>query len=463
MGICGTAMAHVALLLRQIGYEVCGSDTKFFDPIAGLLKQSSIETVQGYNVERLRKINPDIVIVGNVISRGNPEIEYLLDTRKFPFYSFPDFLEKHLFCKRDMWVVSGTHGKTTSTTLLAYLLKNKMNPGYLIGGLPTDFDCGCNLGDPSTPFVIEGDEYDTAFFDKRSKFLHYAPRTLIINNLEFDHADIFRDLQDIQRTFYHLTRLVPRNGRILLNGDDSAATALLPCDWTHVITVGFGEQNDWKICHFKEDNLGLQFDLYRGKECIFSNVSAPLMGMFNARNVAMACVACQENGISIDTNVLKKFHGVARRQKVLLQKDNFILMEDFGHHPSAIHATLQSLKRCYSTYKIVACFEPACNTSASENFQRHSVFAFEFADNVWLLPTKSKLYNDKFIPPLLGLNLKEIEQQLDARHQTTCILSSYEDLKQHLNLLKQNDKKNLVCCFSNGPLSEFLHNKLDLS
>lgn len=462
MGICGTAMAHVALLLRQVGHSVCGSDTKFFDPIAELLRRDNVTTFQGYDVERLCGIAPDAVIVGNVVSRGNPEVEFLLNTRKFPFYSFPNFLEQHLFHKRDMWVVAGTHGKTTTTTLVAYLLKSKTNPGYFIGGLPAGFDCGCNLGNHDAPFVIEGDEYDTAFFDKHSKFLHYAPKTLIINNLEFDHADIFRDLQDVQRAFYHLTRLVPQNGRILMNGDDPAVTALAPCDWTRVIKVGFDEQNDWKLCHFSEDHSGIRFDLYLHEKCVFSDISVPLLGDFNARNVAMACVACHENGIDIDTRVLRSFQGVARRQKILLQEDNFILMEDFGHHPTAIHATLQSLKHCYPAHEIIACFEPACNTSASENFQQRASFAFESADDVWMLPAKSKLYNDKFVPNLSALNLNEMSQQLTKNGHLVHVLSSYDDLKYRLNSLKQTSQKTLVCCFSNGPLSEFLNKKLEL-
>lgn len=460
MGICGTAMAHVALLLRQMGHVVCGSDTKFFDPIAGLLKRNEVTTFQGYDVNRLCEIAPDVVIVGNVISRGNPEMEFLLNMRQIPFYSFPEFLEKHLFQQRDMWVVSGTHGKTTTTTLVAYLLKTKQNPGYLIGGLPADFDCGCALGDNSSPFVIEGDEYDTAFFDKRSKFLHYAPRTLIINNLEFDHADIFRDLQDVQRAFYHLTRWVPQNGRIIMNGDDAHVTALMPCDWTQVITVGFGEPNDWKICSFEEAVTGIRFDLYKGETCIFSNIATPLLGAFNARNIAMACVACYENGIDIDTNVLKNFHGVARRQKVLQQNENFILLEDFGHHPTAVHATLQALKHCYPEYKIIACFEPACNTSASENFQRNATFAFESANEVWLLPAKSKLYSDKFIPTLSALNPEEMAQHLQQNGRFIRLLSSYDDMKTLLTSAQHDTQKTLVCCFSNGPLSEFLNKNL---
>ena len=460
MGICGTAMAHVALLLRQMGHKVCGSDAKFFDPIAGLLKRRGVTTFQGYDIERLCEIAPDAVIVGNVISRGNPEMEFLLNTRKFPFYSFPDFLERHLFHQRDMWVVSGTHGKTTTTALTAYLLKTKTNPGYLIGGLPSDFDCGCYLGDSDAPFVIEGDEYDTAFFDKRSKFLHYVPRTLIINNLEFDHADIFRDLQDVQRAFCHLTRLVPQNGRILINGDDPGAMALVPCDWTQVVTVGFGELNDWRIVHFNESDSGIQFDLFKGDSCIFPEVSVPLLGDFNARNVAMACVACHENGINIDTSVLRNFHGVARRQKILQQNDNFILMEDFGHHPTAIHATLQTLRHCYPAYKIIACFEPACNTSASENFQRSAVFAFEPAGEVWLLPAKSKLYSDKFVPLLSVLDPNEIARQLAQKAHSVCILPSYDNLREKLNAMQSVHSKMLVCCFSNGPLSEFLNREI---
>jgi len=455
MGICGTAMAHIALLLREMGHRVSGVDGKFFDPIATLLKTNAIQTYEGYDVDRLKQLAPDLVIVGNVVSRGNVEMEYLLKSRSIPFYSFPEFLGEQLFRKRDMWVVTGTHGKTTTTSLVAFLLKTVNDPGYLIGGLPKNFSCGCALGDASAPFVIEGDEYDTAFFDKRSKFFHYWPKTLIVNNLEFDHADIFRDLRDVQRSFYQLTRLLPSDGHFILNGDDANVKALLPCDWTQVHTVGFTAQNDWCICNFSEDKSGITFDLYKQNKKIYDRIAVPLLGEFNARNVAMACVACYENEVHIDPSCLKQFEGVARRQKIVKQTDKLILMEDFGHHPTAIHSTLKTLRHCYQNYKIVACFEPACNTSASSYFQEKASFAFENSDEVWLLPAKENLYSDRFVHEngLPKINLEEVKVLLEKSKRKVEILQDYDALLQNLHNLTE---KTLVCCFSNGRLSSVL-------
>mgnify|MGYP004650377933 CR=1 FL=1 len=455
MGICGTAMAHVALLLREMGHIVSGVDGKFFDPIATLLKKSNVQTYEGYNVDRLKQLSLDLVIVGNAISRGNVELEYLLRKRIIPFYSFPEFLSNQLFRKRNMWVVTGTHGKTTTTSLLAFLLKTVCKPGYLIGGLPKNFTCGCSLGDDIAPFVIEGDEYDTAFFDKRSKFFHYWPRTLIINNLEFDHADIFRDIQEVQRSFYQLTRLLPDNGHLILNGDDDMVKALLPCNWTSVHTVGFGEENDWCIDNFFENKAGISFDVCNKNKTVIDHISVPLLGRFNARNIAMAYVACYVNGVKVDVSCLKMFGGVARRQKIVKQLNECIIMEDFGHHPTAIHSTLEALRRCYPLYKIVACFEPACNTSASSYFQEKSIFAFENSDEVWLLPAKDNLYSDRFVHEngLSKINLLEVKQLLNGSICNVELLSNYEELCQRLNNLAT---KTLVCCFSNGRLSSIL-------
>ena len=454
MGICGTAMSHVALLLKQMGHAVCGSDNHFFDPIADLLKRNAIQTWEGYNVERLQEIHPDTVIVGNVVSRGNEEIEYLLDTRAFPFYSFPEFLEQQLFKHRDIWVITGTHGKTTTTAMTAFLMQTICDVGYFIGGIPHNFDTGCNLGNTSAPFIIEGDEYDTAFFDKRSKFFHYQPRTLIINNLEFDHADIFRDLQDIKRSFYQLTRQLPRNGHLVLNGDDPHVLALLPCPWTQVHTVGFNDNNDWQIQNVTNVPTGTSFDLRHPGTYKTSRIQIPLLGNFNVRNAAMAYVACWVNGFNISEEAIKHFKGVQRRQTLLKISDDVLLFEDFGHHPTAIHATLKSLKAVYPEHHIVACFEPSCNTSSSKFFQDQANFAFQFAHEVWLLPPKAKLYTDRFVGRLTLLDEGQMKVSLEKEKVKIHLLKNYDALK---NCLHQVTGKTLICCFSNGPLSTFLH------
>ncbi len=455
MGICGTAMSNVALLLSQMGYEVCGTDEKFFNPVADLLKKHQIQTWVGYDSVRLRKIHPDIVLVGNVISRGNNEMEFLLNTRSIPFYTFPEFLENKLFRNRDMWVVTGTHGKTTTTALLAFLMEDFEDIGYFIGGIPRNFDCGCCVGHNKAPFIIEGDEYDTAFFDKRSKFFHYWPRTLIINNLEFDHADIFRDLRDVQRSFYQLTRMLPKTGHLILNGDDATIYELLPCDWTQVHTVGFDAKNTWRIENFKEMSRGIVFDLLHRDETILKTVEVPLMGRFNARNVCMACVACFVNGYEVLPKKLKKFLGVERRQTILKQSKNLILMEDFGHHPTAIRKTLNALAIRYADFQIVACFEPSCNTSSSSYFQDQAKFAFEFAKEVWLLPSKHRLYSDRFVDFLIPMDEQEMKTELEKVGHKVLIFEGYDALIEYLQ--RPTNEKQLVCCFTNGGLSERLH------
>src|ERR1043165_2376691 len=262
MGICGTAMGNAALLARAAGHEVSGADTGVYPPMSTVLANAGITLHEGYDVARLEQLAPDLVVVGNAMSRGNPEVEWLLDTRAFPFTSLPAMLHEFVLKKRRNLVICGTHGKTTTTALTAFLLREAgRDPGYLIGGVPLDPPEGSHLGNAADPFVIEGDEYDSAFFDKRSKFIHYAPHVAVLNNLEFDHADIFRDLADVQRTFSHLTRIVPRNGFVVLNGDDDNLRALGAMSWTRVVRVGLDDGNDVQIADFTDAPAGAQFRL----------------------------------------------------------------------------------------------------------------------------------------------------------------------------------------------------------
>jgi len=263
MGICGTAMGNAALLARAAGHEVLGADAGVYPPMSTVLAAAGIVVHEGYDPARLAKLAPDLVVIGNAMSRGHPEVEWLLDTRALPFTSLPAFLHEHVLKGRQNVVVAGTHGKTTTTALAAFLLlANGRDPGFLIGGVPQDPPAGHHLGTMADPFVIEGDEYDSAFFDKRSKFIHYAPRVAVLNNLEFDHADIFRDLADVQRTFAHFTRIVPRHGWVVLNGDDANLRALGPLPWTRVVRVGTGEENDTRIVDFAESAAGASFKLH---------------------------------------------------------------------------------------------------------------------------------------------------------------------------------------------------------
>ena len=411
MGICGTAMGNAALLARAAGHEVLGADAGIYPPMSTVLADAGITLHEGYDPVRLQKLAPDLVVICNAMSRGNAEVEWLLDTRAFAFTSLPALLADFVLKGRQNIVIAGTHGKTTTTALTAFLLRaNGRDPGFLIGGVPQDPPVGSHLGAAADPFVIEGDEYDSAFFDKRSKFIHYAPHVAVLNNLEFDHADIFRDLADVQRTFLHLTRIVPRNGWIVLNGDDDNLRALGPLDWTRVVRVGTGEANDLRIVDFNESAAGTGFRLvWRGQPWAEVNWSQP--GLFNARNAAMAACAAglalagrasrpdeqsskpgSSGGLALpqaDPTLLKLgalalFRGVKRRQELLLDTPSLKIIEDFGHHPTALAETLHSLRSRHPGTRLTAVFEPRSNTARTKVMQAGFTRALATADEVFI-------------------------------------------------------------------------------
>ena len=400
MGICGTAMGNAALLLRQAGHEVLGADTGVYPPMSTVLRDAGIEVMEGYDPRRLETLRPDLVVIGNAMSRGNAEVEWLLDTRAIRFTSLPAILHDHVLNARQNIVITGTHGKTTTTSLTAYLLReNGRDPGFLIGGVPQDPPTGTHLGSASDPFVIEGDEYDSAFFDKRSKFIHYAPRVAVLNNLEFDHADIFRDLADVQRTFRHLCRLVPKSGCIVTNGDDLNIEAIDATPWTRRIKVGISASNDVRICDFYEDARGSGFAIvWGGTE--WARVLWSLPGMFNARNAAMAAVAAQVALMPADASLahppernaphalslapLARFRGVKRRQEVLVAGERLTVIEDFGHHPTALLETLRSLRERFPGRMLTAVFEPRSNTARTRVLQAGFSRALAEADEVYI-------------------------------------------------------------------------------
>jgi len=389
MGICGTAMGNAALLARAAGHEVLGADSGVYPPMSTVLAEAGIALSEGYDPERLQKLAPDLVVIGNAMSRGNPEVEWLLDTRALPFISLPAMLYDSVLRKRKNIVIAGTHGKTTTTALTAFLLReNGRDPGFLIGGVPFDPPVGNHLGAAADPFVIEGDEYDSAFFDKRSKFIHYAPHVAVLNNLEFDHADIFRDLADVQRTFGHFTRIVPRNGWVVMNGDDENLRALGTLAWTRVIKVGTSESNDVRIAGFTEDAAGAAFTLlWKGK--VWSDVHWASPGLYNARNAAMAATAAAlalypENPTQFSIDALADFRGVKRRQEKLADVAGLTVIEDFGHHPTALAETLQSFRARYKGASLTAVFEPRSNTARTKTLQAGFARALAQADEVYL-------------------------------------------------------------------------------
>ncbi|HWA09820.1 MAG TPA: Mur ligase family protein [Opitutaceae bacterium] len=455
MGICGTAMGNAALLLRARGVEVLGSDANVYPPMSTVLADAGIEVLQGYDAERLAQMKDVTVVVGNAMSRGNPEVEWLLEHRRRPFLSLPQALHDFVLKDRRNVVVCGTHGKTTTTALTAFLLREAgRDPGFLIGGVPLDPPTGSHLGAAGDPFVIEGDEYDSAFFDKRSKFIHYAPHIAVLNNLEFDHADIFRDLADVQRTFTHLARIVPRNGCIVLNGDDANLRALGPMPWTNVIRVGTGDDNDVRIADFSESPAGARFRLlWRGRP--WDEVKWPQPGLFNARNAAMAATAAGLAGkverIDLDAlggavdvkasteannalrstrstfdptwlklDALARFRGVRRRQEILHAAPGLTVIEDFGHHPTALAETLQAFRARFPGAVLTAVFEPRSNTARTKTLQTGFMRALAQADEVYLgaVSRADKLAeNERFDPEAVMQHLET--QGVDAQTAPT--------------------------------------------
>ena len=387
MGICGTAMGNAALLVKEQGHEVLGCDAAVYPPMSDVLVDAGIEVLDGFDSSRLAALKPDQVVVGNAMSRGNPEVEWLLDQSEITFISLPELIHDTVLPKRCSVVITGTHGKTSTSTITAYLLEcTDAKPGWLIGGVPNDLSGGAKLGEGKA-FVIEGDEYDSAFFDKRSKFIHYRPQIAILNNLEFDHADIFRDLEDVQRSFRHFLRVIPASGYALVNGDDPNIAALLPAPWTQVVRVGVGVDNDLQITNFQDAPEGSQFELvWKGE--LWAHVAWPLHGLFNARNAAMAALSAalaadHKDPHDFDLSSLADFQGVRRRQDVIHSDDSWTIVEDFAHHPTAVAGTIEALRAAYPDRKMTVCFEPRSNTAASARFQTEFQSALSGADRVY--------------------------------------------------------------------------------
>lgn len=356
LGICGTFMGGIALLARAAGHRVTGCDANVYPPMSSQLAAQGIELIEGYSADQLA-LGPDLFVVGNAVSRGNPLLEEILD-RGLPYTSGPQWLAETIL--RDKWVlaVAGTHGKTTTSSLLAWILDRAgLNPGFVIGGVPADFGVSARLTDAPF-FVIEADEYDTAFCDKRSKFVHYRPRTVILNNLEFDHADIFQDLAAIETQFHHLVRIVPRSGRIVANARSQALRRVLArgC-WTRV--DWFDDPAQWSVS--SQDARGF---LLRNGGAEAYRVSFPLPGAHNRSNALAAIAAAHHAGVALPTaaEALAGFSGIRRRLELRGTARGVEVYDDFAHHPTAIEATIEALRSRPGSGRILAVLEPRSNT-----------------------------------------------------------------------------------------------------
>ncbi len=406
LGICGTAMGSVAAAMRDSGFTVSGQDDNVYPPMSTFLEGKGITITQGFRPEDIPAA--DLIVVGNAMSRGNPAVEAVLN-RKLYYLSLPETLKQFFLRGRHNLVVTGTHGKTTTTSLLTWIFESAGRaPSWLIGGIPENLGQGSCLRD-SKYFIIEGDEYDTAFFDKRSKFVHYLPELVIVNNIEFDHADIFGSLEDIKTSFRRMLNIVPSEGMVLLNADDPNCLDVAKSCPAPIVEVGFSENAANAIRNVRHERGVSYFELLGTK------FEVPLVGDFNIRNAAMAASAAHFYGIELDAiqTALKSFKGIKRRQEKRGEVRGITIIDDFGHHPTAIRETLAGLRNSYTGSRIWAIFEPRSNTTRRAVFQHDLPKAFAGADGVFIaqvarldqLPEADRLDPDRVVADIAATGI----------------------------------------------------------
>ena len=440
-------MGSIAAALHQRGLKVTGSDENVYPPVSIFLEKRGIVLQEGYRAENI-PADADVVVIGNAMKRGNPEVEAVL-SRKLLYLSLPELLRNYFLRGRHNLVVTGTHGKTTTTALLAWIMEEAgREPAYLIGGLPKNFGQGARLND-SKYFVIEGDEYDSAFFDKRSKFIHYLPELLIVNNIEFDHADIFNDLDEIKLSFRRLLNIIPQNGMVLVNGDDPNCVEVAKDCLAQMVEVGFSNNCAQRIRDVAYSAKGSRFKL--GEETF----EVPLIGEFNVRNAAMAAIAARFYDVpktKIDT-AFKSFSGIARRQEVRGEARGVKVIDDFGHHPTAIANTLQALRHRYRGHRLWAIFEPRSNTMRRAVFQRQLPDALSLADGVFI----SQVAKVEQIPEEERLNPGAVVDAVAEAGRPAFYEQSADAIVDRIVPMLR--AKDVVVVFSNGGFDN-IHEKL---
>ncbi len=434
-------MGSVAAAMAERGYVVTGSDENVYPPMSTFLKERGIELMSGYRAENI-PAGADVVVIGNAMSRGNAEVEAALEQRKY-YLSLPETVKEQFLRGRRNFVVTGTHGKTTTTSMLAWILDQAgLEPGFLIGGIPRNFGRGAEFRE-SDYFVIEGDEYDTAFFDKRSKFHHYLPEVVIMNNVEFDHADIFPDLAAVKLTFQRLIHIIPRNGLLVINSDDPVCVELAAAALCRVARVGLGEGADYRIEIAQASaGEGARTD-YRlaGEE-----FSVPMLGEFNVRNAAMATVAARFAGVNDERCrvALGGFQGIARRLELKGEAAGVQVYDDFGHHPTAIKETLKTLRQRYPGRRLWALFEPRSNTTRRSVFQQDLPEALGLADGVAV----AQVARLEQIAPEERLDPERVVEDLRKRGRQAFYEEDAGAIVQRISgLLERED---IVVTFSNG-------------
>jgi len=447
IGICGTAMGSVAAAMQERGFIVTGSDENVYPPMSTFLEEKGVKITAGFRAENLPD-SVDLVVVGNAMKRGNPEVEAVLN-RRLPYLSLPETLKFFFLRGRHNLVVTGTHGKTTTTSMLAWIFESAGHePGFLIGGIPANLGQGCRLRD-SKYFILEGDEYDTAFFDKRSKFVHYLPELVIVNNIEFDHADIFRDLDEIKLSFRRLLNIVPCEGMVLVNADDPNCVEVAQGCPAPLVEVGFSPNAGNRIRHARHEGGHAFFELF-GEE-----FEIPMFGDFNIRNAAMAAAAAHFYGVPVPDirRALSSFRGIRRRQEIRGEAGGVTVIDDFGHHPTAIKETLLALRQRFGTARIWAVFEPRSNTTRRAIFQKELPDAFAQADGTLI----AQIARLEQIPANERLNPEQLVADLAATGKPAYYEPGATEIINRLVPL--TSPGDIVVVFSNGGFDN-IHQRL---
>ncbi|MEC9283006.1 MAG: Mur ligase family protein [Bdellovibrionota bacterium] len=442
MGICGTAMASLAGLLQDMGHEVRGSDQNVYPPMSDMLKDLKIEVSEGYKPENLHP-RPDLVIVGNVMSRNHPEVQALIDS-KIPFTSLASCIGEKIIDHRDSYVVAGTHGKSTTTSLLTWVMEClKQEPGFLVGAIPLNFNKSFRAPKKEC-FVIEGDEYDTAYFDKVPKFIHYRPKYVILNSIEFDHADIYKDLDAVKDAFKMLLDRIPEQGKLLYLKSDENIQSILK-EYPQIDAKSFGEDGDYNFSdvEFHKSGTKFQFNTPDGNTY---QVNSPLYGEFNVWNVlsVLSMVHLRAFDMSLALKAIESFKGLKRRQELIAENEKTKVIEDFAHHPSAVQLLLDGMSKSFHEEKKICFFEPRSATSRRNIFQNEYVKAFAKADCVFI----KQAFDQSKIADTERLDTNQLVDDIKAMGVEAFYFSDLEEIWQEFE--SQLTDKNLVLIMSNG-------------
>ncbi len=443
IAICGTGMAALAGMLKQRGCEITGSDTNVYPPMSTFLESLGIPVYNGFDASHLQP-GPDLVIIGNAMSRGNPEVEYVLN-EQIPYASLPETLKNHFIRGKHSCVVAGTHGKTTTSSLLAWTLQSAgLEPSFFIGGIPENFGQGFQLGN-GRHFVLEGDEYDSAFFDKGPKFLHYLPNLVILNNVEYDHADIYRSFEDVQISFRRLINLIPSKGFLIACSDDPAVRSMLKAAFCNVITFGMGEEAQWRAEEIRLVEGGTEFIVRRDEEQL-GPFFVPLNGGHNVKNAVAVLAASEALGIPREKAVaaLRTFKNVQRRMQLLFDQNEIKIFDDFAHHPTEIRETLNGLRQRFPERRIIAVFEPRSATAKRKIFEQEYLHAFYVAQHIVLAP----VHRPDKVPETERLSLSNVVDGLRGQGKSVEVVATGEEMAHHI--LSQLHKGDVVLFMSNG-------------